>query len=755
MWTAKHRKAICGIPAVGLALALASAPAAAREQKVIQKRATAPVDPQTRGGDSYMDQAAPAAVHGTDTTFQVRSSTNANQRALLLFDLSAISNSGIKVATLSLFMSGAPSNNRTYEARRMIGLWKQAEVGWTNRQTGFAWATAGGDDSGAATTTTATGTTNNVTLNWTITPDVQQWFGAATPLANYGTVIRDNAESSGTARTATFSSSENATENNRPKLTIEFVQNVQGLTAVAGNSQVTLNWKYPATIGTVISATNGVLILRAPSAIATTVVPTDGTAYTRNAACTNLISGATVVFSSNTLPVKFDDSAAGNNADCPPVNGTPYSYKVFTKDAANNYSHSGASSQFVPFALATPGATASAQQAATWVAPTGSTTLAAPGIIPNSVVVLATTSNIANGVNPVDGSPVFTPVTTDGGVTGRPPILESPDASIAKNATYLADSNGFVYALDTANGNTLWVTNPSGAVANAFPGGTAAFVKKFGTASYTRATDLVIAGTRNTATTTGNRVVGLDGNDGTTAWTLLGNNGGTPSMDIVASTPFVDYVNNAIWVTSNSNGTTTQPSLWKINPNNTGTRLLASANLNDISNSPSMTQSGDVLFVGNDIGTLYAVSPAITGTNAPTLANFPAGDTQVTGSPLILSFASPYKVIFSGATTVKAVLFNKATNTFTTTGAGTWTITMPGTTPCTPSAPVGFAGLSKVYVGCTDGNVYQIDVASGTIDGTRLLRANNAIGDPTLDVVLNLLIVACANSRVYALKYPF
>jgi len=264
----------------------------------------------------------------------------------------------------------------------------------------------------------------------------------------------------------------------------------------------------------------------------------------------------------------------------------------------------------------------------------------------------------------------------------------------------------------------------------------------------------VIVGTNNTATTSGNRVLGVDGNSGAVAWQYIG--GGTNlNMDIVTSTPLVDYTNNAVWVTSHSNGGTTQPSLWKFNPNNIGTRLIASANLNNISNSASLAYGADLLFVGNDAGTLYAVNTSINSTGAGAAASLATGDTQVIGAPLVYGQSSPYTVIISTATKVRAVKYTKGSATFTTTGAGTWTTTMPGTTACTPSAPIGYDGLSKVYVGCTDGTIYQIDVTTGAIDGKRFVRTGTTIGDSTIDVSLSLLIFGTSSSRVYAMPFPF
>ena len=744
----------CGL-CVTLAVLLAGMNAAGRERKILQKRTTAPSDSQNRASDAWIDQANTGTNHGSDGTLQVSSSNGKNQRALVEFDLSSLTNSGIKLATLSLFMSTAPSQSRTYQARRLTNLWRESDATWANRFSGIAWTAAGGDNDGVTTQTATTGTTSNVTLNWDLTAAVQQWFGAATPIANYGAQIMDGTENSATARTATFSSKEAATEANRPSLTVEFVQNVTGLTATAGDSQVTLSWTYPAAVGTVLSATNGVLIVRqSGGTVPSTVVPTDGTVYSRNAGCTNLISTATVVFVSSSLPTSFNDSASGDNANCPPANDTVYAYKVFAKDANNNYTESGTSSQFVPFTAANPSATASARWASTWVAPTGVTNLAAPGISPNNVVVLPTNSNIISGIKPLDGTFVFTPFSTAAGISGRPPVLDQADDSIGSSVSYSADAQGFLYATDITTGNLLWMTNPTSSTANGFLGGGAVFVKSFAGAGYTRSSDLLVVGTNNTTTTTGNQVMGVDGNSGLLAWQYIG--GGTNlNMDIVASTPVVDYANSAVWVTSHSAASATRPSLWKFNANNTGTRLLATANLNNVSNSPTVAFAGDVLFVGNDSGTLYAVNTSINATGAAPAASLATADTQVIGAAIVYGNGSPYTVIVSTATKVRAVKYTVGSGTFTTSGTGTWTTTLPGTTPCTPSAPLGFDGLAKVYVGCTDGTVYQLDVATGAIDGKRFIRNATTIGDATIDTTLSLLVFGTSSSRVYAMPFPF
>ena len=55
------------------------------------------------------------------------------------------------------------------------------QVTWASRQTATAWTTAGGDFSAAVAASTATGTTDNVTLSWTVTTEVDAFVnGGAT-----------------------------------------------------------------------------------------------------------------------------------------------------------------------------------------------------------------------------------------------------------------------------------------------------------------------------------------------------------------------------------------------------------------------------------------------------------------------------------------------------------------------------------------------------------------------------------------------
>jgi len=204
----------------------------------------------------------------------------------------------------------------------------------------------------------------------------------------------------------------------------------------------------------------------------------------------------------------------------------------------------------------------------------------------------------------------------------------------------------------------------------------------------------------------------------------------------------VDYIHNVIWVTSNSNGGTGQPSLWRIN-SNTGA-VLGTSNLNDIDGSPTLTPFGDVLFVGNNPGTLFAINPA----TGATLASFDSGDGAITGFPVVINFTSPYTVVFSSATLVQAVRFNAASKTFS----------LLWSTPISsPSTPIGFSGLSTIYVGSNDGSIHELDLATGADNKQRDCNTGQPgiVGDPSLDVVMSRIYVSTTDQRMYAFVFPF
>lgn len=170
--------------------------------------------------------------------------------------------------------------------------------------------------------------------------------------------------------------------------------------------------------------------------------------------------------------------------------------------------------------------------------------------------------------------------------------------------------------------------------------------------------DAVFVGSRISGNNTGNSVYALNG--GTTPvtsgggnkcrasgtvvqpgdylWQFTGASGGTPNMAPINSTPYIDYNNNVVWVTSNAANGLTQPSLWKINvqtgmlANGTtacGTGASTSCwNLGHTDSSPSPSGDGTWIYVGTNC------IPAGCATQAATLnAVSVAGGTVQTYNP--------------------------------------------------------------------------------------------------------------------------
>ncbi|MGA8143482.1 MAG: DNRLRE domain-containing protein [Candidatus Acidiferrales bacterium] len=726
--------AVQKILGLGLSLLLA-VPLLAREVIAIHSTAA-----QVRGADATLDQANPATNSGGASTLTVRSlAGGANRRAIVQFDLSSLPNVAIKQALLVMHATATAGTGfpRTYDAYSLTSFFNEPDVTWNTRVANLGWNTGGGDIGGTRTglASVPAGSSN---VQFDITADVRNWYNG-TP--NYGTLIKDHTESGASPGATTTFGSRNGTAINAPELDVTFIQNVTNLAAAPGNATVTVSWGYPAAIGRVNFGEDysGVLILRRPDLpVDKASVPTD----TTDPALCSIVGSGTVVFDNSSLATSFTDDSSDTCGA--PTNGHTWFYKVFLRDQKNYYATQPISNGSVYTAeiSARPSATAANRENSTWIAATFSTTLAAPSLFPGSIVMAGSQTNLSFGIDAVTGMRKYPAVSLGGAVTGRSPVIDAADSSLGQNVMYVADNDGLVYAIATDTGQILWVVNPTGQTTNGFEAAPSVQVKSFSDGTFTPAHDLLVVGTRNGGSTVANRIVGIDGNTGATLWQTIGNSGSVASMDIINSTPAVDFVNHAVWVTSRSNGGVTQPSLWKLNPN-TGA-VLFTANLGDTDADPTLSIPGDVLFVANNAGTIFAINPV----SGATLQSVAGGDGAIISFPIALGVSSPYTVIFSGQTKVHAMTYNKAANTFT----NLWSTTIN-----TPSAPIGYTGFAKVYVGSGDGKIHELDAVTG-VDGKQR-TANTGqpgiVGDPALDVTLSRIYISTNDQRAYGFAFPF
>jgi hypothetical protein len=741
-------RSICRRRWFSLAMALLlAAPVIARETIVLQKSAT---DSQARGADATLNQAS-ATTNNVGPTLTVASATNAAEHALVEFDLSRIPNVGIKAATLTLHVITPPAGTVTYQAFDVTNFWQPNVVSWDTRVATTAWTTAGGDIAGTA-TDTETVRHNSTSVGFNITADVQNWYNGST---NYGTLITD--ENTNDGRTTVFGSKEATTSTNAPELDVTFVQNVTGLTATPGSGSVTLNWNIPALIGTAFNGEKytGVLILRRTSSpVDKTSIPTD---TTDPGLCSTVGSGV-VVFDDATGKTTFTDNASDTCANAgEPANGTTYFYKVFLRDSSNYYSAQDITngSTFVEEISATPAATTAAQQNTQWIAATFATDLASPALIPGTVVGVGSEINLLFLINASTGLREFVPVSVGGSIVSRSPVIDASSSSTGQDILYLADQDGLIYAINADTGVFDWVVNPIGTGTLSLQGGPAVELKSVAGGL----NDQVFFGTRNTGTTMGNQIFGLNGNTGTNAsWSpITGATGSIPKLDIINSTPLVDYVHSAIWVTSRSACATAQPSLWKVNPS-TGA-VLATADLGDIDASPTLTAASDVLFTANNgdaiVGgtctagnsTIYAINP----TTGATLATFVSTDGPVVSYPIVLGDAPPYTVVYSGATGVHLLTID--TSRTAPAFLSVWTTAITD-----PSAPISVTGLSFIFVGSSDGQIHELALGTGADVKDEVVNTGptmGTVGDPSIDEALSRIYVTTTDQRAYAFIIPF
>jgi hypothetical protein len=229
---------VAGI-AIGLAASRGLVPAAAAslnltsENLTPYRTCTLSATPTTTTSviDSNVRQATATTNFGTTTTMLISSATAANQRIYLKFDLAACapaipSTAIVRLATLRLYATVLPAACRTVDVFRVTATWAEATITWNNQPFG---TTLNNPAAGSRTDSYDIGTVagcENLTANAyvvgaTVTSDVASFVaGSAT---NFGWMLRDDVEASGTARSSTYSTKNLGTVPQVPQLVITYV----------------------------------------------------------------------------------------------------------------------------------------------------------------------------------------------------------------------------------------------------------------------------------------------------------------------------------------------------------------------------------------------------------------------------------------------------------------------------------------------------------------------------------------------------
>jgi hypothetical protein len=160
--------------------------------------------------DSNFGSATALHVQSYQTTSLLLITTPRNRRSFVKFDLSSCSipaGARVTTATLTVFLSAAPDQNRTWNIGRITGSWTQNNINWPG-------------PSATASTSITTGTTSNVTRSATVTSDVASFVSGTQ--TNHGWRFSDSAENSSTQRNGQFRSREWGTVSQRPTLVIDY-----------------------------------------------------------------------------------------------------------------------------------------------------------------------------------------------------------------------------------------------------------------------------------------------------------------------------------------------------------------------------------------------------------------------------------------------------------------------------------------------------------------------------------------------------
>ena len=541
---------------------------------------------------------------------------------------------------------------------------------------------------------------------------------------------------------------------NQPTLNLRYLRDVTMSAPTLGISEITLNWTFPS--GSTNANYDGVLFAKQAGTVAPTFAPADGTTYLTGAqpVAGQFIAANTSLFSTVTV---FDEN--GDNSIILP--GTKYTYKAYTHDATAIPGAANSAAPHYSFgntATQTNTTVAGGGANKDWSYKTSATTLAAPALDPGNIVVTGGNDNAVHAMSASNGQRNYQPGgaigVTGGTIQGRPPLIAAGDTSnpTCKNVcavAYVAAGDGKVYAFRTDTGAVLWttgvLTTGAGSVFQAAP---AVQVKSFAKATYTNAFDLVIVATRNAGSTTNNEVFGINGNTGAIVWTFNPGN-----MDLVNGTPYIDYLNNFVWVASRSAGGVAQPSLWKINTLGSGAvGSSATFNLGDTDQPPTQNFDGKVIYVTTNGGLLYAVRTDLANCSHSSAA---LGVTPV-GFPVPIETAAVNDDVFfatagaPGSVSKVHVAYTAgacAPITFTVSPGG-WAnpkITNPSSLIFT-----SFPQVESMYVASSDGHLYKINATTGANSANLLVNLGATIGDPSFDTVLQKFYVGDTAGRVYS-----
>lgn len=500
---------------------------------------------------------------------------------------------------------------------------------------------------------------------------------------------------------------------------------VERLTAVARDASVTLTWDNPTVHG-------GVLVLRAEGA-APNALPVQGRSY----AVGDTVGNARVAYSD-----AF--SSASTFTDTTVTNGTTYFYRVHNADDVRWYSPGNRPTSAA--LVATPRARVSG--APLWCYSVGLDARLQPitelgvGIFSsfnNSVV-----ANLTQVSNPAqDGAERWRPLPLSGLIGSRFPVV--PLRGLPGQYILVGDQAGVAHAINAATGQVLWRWDNGGQPIGTIQSFPVTQLHDFANAAYQAAhpgRDLVFFATR-LANAAQNRVVALNAATGALVWTYQPGDLGMVSGGMV-----VDYTTNRLFIGTKSHAGSpdTLRVLNTVAPGPTAQEV-ARLPVGDIDVSLVRNAVTNHIFATNSDGTVHAVSVS---TLQPAWS-LPIATRPAPSTPAFTSFVRPQGGGFVASIAAGRVEYYDV-------ASGSPIPVLKWSTPiAAPSGTFGLnsAGVARVYVGSSDGQVHQLELTDGTDSRQVAIGGAQRIGTPTVDNTVGRLHVGSEDGRICAFPVPF
>jgi len=223
-----------GIVGAPFALAMASSLGVSSQNLTPYRTCTITATPAatTVVRDASVRQGLPNTNFGATTTSNVASGNGLNRRLYVRFDLTVCapaipSTATVRLATLRAYLTGVPAVCRTIDIFPVTAAWTETAITWNNQPFGTAINNPpSGSRTGFFSVGTPIGCQNRVTgaylVGAIVTSDVAaQVAGSAT---NFGWMLRDDVEGSGTTRTVTVSAKELGAVAQAPQLVVTYVE---------------------------------------------------------------------------------------------------------------------------------------------------------------------------------------------------------------------------------------------------------------------------------------------------------------------------------------------------------------------------------------------------------------------------------------------------------------------------------------------------------------------------------------------------